>query len=173
MGALSKWLSRRDVRRRATLGPTRDVVLRGTIWMRGSGRVQIGDGVVLDGSVAPIELHAHAGAEIVIEDGVRIEGGTSIEARQQVHLGARAHIGAFCKILDNHYHRPQGAQRRSTPPSSPVRVEQDVTLGARVLLLPGAHVGRGSVVVAGTVVTRRIPPFSHVSGFPATARGAS
>lgn len=171
MGALSKWLSRRDVRRRAVLG--NDVVLRGTIWMRGEGRVRLGHGVVLDGSVAPIELHAHEGAEIVVDDGARIGGGTSIESRQRVHVGARVRVGAFCKILDNHYHRAQGAHRRDIPPSTPVEIEDDVTLGARVVLLPGAHVGRGSVVSPGTVVTRRVPAFSHVVGFPATVRGMS
>jgi acetyltransferase-like isoleucine patch superfamily enzyme len=126
--------------------------------------------VVLDGSLAPIELHAHEGAEIVIDAGVRVDGGTSIEARQRVHLGARVRIGAFCKILDNHYHRPQSAHRRDVPMSSPVAVEEDVVIGARVLLLPGSHVGRGCVVGPGTVVTRRIPDFSHVAGFPATVR---
>lgn len=171
MGALSRWLSRRDVRRRATLG--RDVVLRGTIWMRGDGQVRLGHGVVLDGTVAPIELHAHEGAEIVVGDGARIDGGTSIESRQHVQLGARVRVGAFCKILDNHYHRTQGGHRRDVPPSVPVDVEDDVTLGARVVLLPGAHVGRGSVVSPGTVVTRRVPAFSHVVGFPATVRGMS
>jgi acetyltransferase-like isoleucine patch superfamily enzyme len=171
MGALSQWLSRRTVLRRAALG--RDVVLRGTIWMRGDGTVRIGDGVVLDGSVAPIELHVHEGGELVLDAGVRIDGGTSIEARKHVHLGARVRVGAFCKILDNHYHRPSGAHRRDLPASSPVEVEDDVTLGARVLLLPGAYLGRGCVVGPGTVVTRRVPAFSHVVGFPATVRGMS
>lgn len=170
MGGLSQWLSRRTVRRVAAEDGAHDVVVRGAIWMRGKGRLRVGSGVVLDGSIAPIELHVHDGAELILGEGVRIAGGTSIEATQRVQLGARVQVGAFCKIIDNHFHRPRGDQRRELPPATPVVVEDDVTLGARVLLLPGARVGRGSIVGAGTVLTRRVPAFSHVVGFPATVR---
>lgn len=170
MGGLSQWLSRRTLRRLASESGARDLVVRGAIWMRGKGRLRLGSGVVLDGSVAPIELHVHEGAELVLGDGVHIDGGTSIEATERVQLGARVQVGAFCKIIDNHYHRPRGDQRRELPASVPVEVEEDVTLGARVLLLPGARVGRGSCVGAGTVLTRRVPAFSYVAGVPATVR---
>lgn len=46
-------------------------------------------------------------------------------------------------------------------------VEEDVWIGARVVLLSGVTVGRGSTVAAGSVVTKDIPPYCIAGGVPA------
>lgn len=46
-------------------------------------------------------------------------------------------------------------------------VEEDVWLGINVTLLSGAHIGRGAIVGAGTVVRKEIPPYAVVIGNPA------
>lgn len=48
-----------------------------------------------------------------------------------------------------------------------VRVEDDVWIGSRAIVLSGVTVGRGSIVAAGAVVTRDVPPYSIVGGCPA------
>jgi acetyltransferase-like isoleucine patch superfamily enzyme len=52
-------------------------------------------------------------------------------------------------------------------PSLPVVLEQGVWLGARVTVLKGVTIGRSSVVAAGSVVTRDIPPGVLAGGMPA------
>jgi acetyltransferase-like isoleucine patch superfamily enzyme len=49
----------------------------------------------------------------------------------------------------------------------PVRVEAWADIGTGAILLPGVTVGRGSIVGAGAVVTRDVPPFAVVAGVPA------
>jgi acetyltransferase-like isoleucine patch superfamily enzyme len=49
----------------------------------------------------------------------------------------------------------------------PVRVEQWADIGTNAVLLPGVTVGKGSIVGAGAVVTRDVPPFAIVAGVPA------
>ena len=49
----------------------------------------------------------------------------------------------------------------------PVIIEDDVWLGARVTILPGARIGHGCVIGAGTVVSGEIPPMSVAVGNPA------
>jgi acetyltransferase-like isoleucine patch superfamily enzyme len=49
----------------------------------------------------------------------------------------------------------------------PVYVEAWADIGTGSILLPGVTVGRGSIVGAGAVVTRDVPPFAIVSGVPA------
>ncbi len=164
------WLGAISVRRKlhgcASVGEgTR---AHGTVWVHGGGSVRLGARVHLDGTRAPIELHAGPGAELVLDDDVHVAGGTSIEAQHAVHIGARTRVGPFCKVLDTHYHRLEG-DRTERPPPGLVVVEEDVELGPRTVLLPRAHVGRGSTVRAGTVVTRRFPPDSVLSGIPAAA----
>lgn len=46
-------------------------------------------------------------------------------------------------------------------------VDEDVWMGINVTLLNGAHIGRGSIVGAGCVVNKDIPPYAVVGGVPA------
>jgi len=48
-----------------------------------------------------------------------------------------------------------------------VIIEDDVWVGARVTILRGVIVGRGSIIAAGTVVTKSVPPYAVVGGNPA------
>ena len=50
----------------------------------------------------------------------------------------------------------------------PIIIEDDVWIGARVIILPGITIGTGSIVGAGSVVTKNVAPFSIVAGNPAT-----
>lgn len=46
-------------------------------------------------------------------------------------------------------------------------VEEDVWIGARVTLCVGCHINRGSIIAAGAVVTKELPPYSVCGGVPA------
>lgn len=46
-------------------------------------------------------------------------------------------------------------------------IEEDVWLGANVILCSGVKVGRGSIVGGGSVVRNNVPPYSIVFGNPA------
>lgn len=52
-----------------------------------------------------------------------------------------------------------------------VIVEEDVWIGANVTLLSGAHLGRGSIVGAMSLVNADIPPYAVVVGAPARIVG--
>lgn len=49
----------------------------------------------------------------------------------------------------------------------PVVVEDDVWIGSNCIILPGVRIGEHSVVGAGSVVTKSVPPFCLVVGNPA------
>ena len=48
-----------------------------------------------------------------------------------------------------------------------VVIEENVWCGANVTILKGVTIGRGSIIAAGAVVTKSIPPYSLVGGVPA------
>lgn len=48
-----------------------------------------------------------------------------------------------------------------------VYVEDDVWIGSRVIILPGIRIGCGSIIGAGSVVTKDVLPFTIVAGNPA------
>ena len=163
--------TRMKLRRCASVG--RSAIVLGRIWVRGRGQVHVSDGVVLDARAAPIELFAHRGAEIRIGPGVRIEGGSSLEAVSQIVIDTGAKVGSFCKILDNHFHPVGGSDRFRRPPSRPVVVEEQAVLGARAILLPGAHIRRGAVVPPGAVVSRNFGAIAASDQSLAGATGGS
>ena len=49
----------------------------------------------------------------------------------------------------------------------PVRIEAWADIGTNATILPGVTIGRGSIVGAGSVVTKDVAPFSIVAGVPA------
>jgi maltose O-acetyltransferase len=51
--------------------------------------------------------------------------------------------------------------------SKQVIIEDDVWIGTRVIILPGVKIGKGSIVGAGAVVTKDVPPYAIVGGVPA------
>jgi acetyltransferase-like isoleucine patch superfamily enzyme len=51
--------------------------------------------------------------------------------------------------------------------TSPVTIEDDIWIGANATILPGVSIGEHSVVAAGAVVTKDVPPHSLVAGVPA------
>ena len=51
--------------------------------------------------------------------------------------------------------------------TSSVIIEDDIWVGANAVILPGVTIGHHSVVAAGAVVTKDVPPHSLVAGVPA------
>ena len=52
-----------------------------------------------------------------------------------------------------------------------VIIEEDVWCGANVTILKGVVIGRSSIIAAGAVVTKNVPPYSIVAGVPAKVIG--
>ena len=161
---LDTLVSRLKLRRCRLVGASPTVL--GRVWIHGDGEVCVGNRVVLDGRIAPIELHAQRGGRIILEDDVIIEWGASIEAQACVTVGARSRLGAWCKVMDNQYH-PLRGNRHERPSSVPLVIEESVRVGSRVILLPGTHLQKGASVAPGTVVSRRIPADVAIGGSPA------
>ena len=49
-----------------------------------------------------------------------------------------------------------------------VIIDDDVWIGARVIILPGVHIGKGAIIGAGAVVAKDVPDYSVAVGNPAT-----
>ena len=129
------------------------------------GRITVGDKLLLMGTLVPSELVALDNGVVEIGDQVFINYGVSISAHQFVRIGDRCQIGNWSMLMDNDFHRVEAKDQAGQ--SAPIILEDDVWLGARVIVLKGVTIGQGSVVGAGSVVTRDIPPRSVAAGVPA------
>jgi acetyltransferase-like isoleucine patch superfamily enzyme len=76
-------------------------------------------------------------------------------------------------VYDTDFHPLNSAARRAHDTtkisSAPVRICEDVWIGADATVLKGVTVGARSIVAAGAVVTRDVPPDTVVAGIPARA----
>ncbi len=144
----------------------RRVHVTGPVLIRGRGSVLIGDDVILDASMAPIELNAAERAVIEIGAGARIGSGVQLEALERIEVGEGAVIGAHATVIDSHMHSTSGDRRAQTPPI-PVRIGAGGRIGPRAILVPGAELGAGSELLADSMLTRRVPAGVVLGGVPA------
>jgi acetyltransferase-like isoleucine patch superfamily enzyme len=131
------------------------------------GRLLIGNRVRLSSKIATLELATGPEGVLEIGDGTYINYGCSIAATQLVYIGPECNIGTYVIIMDNDFHHLEPERRKEIPDSDPIILENNVWLGARVIVLPGVTIGCGSVIGAGGVVTQSIPPRSLAVGVPA------
>lgn len=157
--------ARRQLRSAAYLGQS--IRLWGRAYVKNMGTLIIGNRVRMEARVVPIELGVGEGATLEIGASTFINYGTSIGATLSVRIGPNCNIGTYVTIIDNDFHRLEPELRLLRPPSAPVIIEENVWLGARVIVLPGVTIGTGSVIGAGSVVARSIPSRSLAVGVPA------
>lgn len=118
---------------------------------------------------------ATIGRDVVLGEGSYVSSG-------QVMSG---HIGAWCSIgyevvigptehdPDAETTSPTLARARGLPSGvadrnvAPPVIEDEVWIGARVVVLRGVRIGRGAVIAAGAVVTRNVPDGEIWGGVPA------
>lgn len=109
-------------------------------------------------------------ADLRIGNHVRCVGGCRITCAGSIVLEDDVLLGPEVFITDhNHGMDPKTADGYSRQPLviRNVRICRGAWLGQRVCVLPGVTVGAHSIVGAGSVVTKDIPPYSIAVGAPA------
>lgn len=155
--------------------------LRGVL--RGHPGVRIESGVKLTGPGTYALARGctiSKGAHIWVGDGatLTVGKGAGIGPRTKVNVGTGVTIGPGTRIswevqlLDTDFHWTTSASGRRRPHHAPIVIEPKVLVGTRSLILKGVRIGEGSVVGAGSVVRRDVPPQTIVAGNPAEAVGA-
>lgn len=83
--------------------------------------------------------------------------------------GLSVHTGNHMMVVGKFYRAVTEQDKKDAGGSfdKDVVVEEDAWLGCNVTLLSGVTIGRGSVVAAGAVVTKDIPPYAIAGGVPA------
>jgi acetyltransferase-like isoleucine patch superfamily enzyme len=95
--------------------------------------------------------------------------GAFLAAHAPITIGDRASIGPFVIINsgDHRYADRSRPIREQGHNRQPIKIEDDVWIGAHAVILKGTVLGEGCVVAAGAVVTKNVRPFGVVAGVPA------
>lgn len=129
-------------------------------------------------------IFAKTGLKLNVEQGAYIGNGADIEVGNEVGFGrnfqcrnVKLTVGNYLMMGEDvlfqggkhNFERtdiPMGHQGAAGKTS--LKIENDVWIGARVIILPGCkHIGTGVVIGAGSVVTKDIPDYAIVGGNPA------
>lgn len=140
------------------------IVVRGKLSINGGGQITCGNDLLIRcDEINPVKIHVAPDAILTMGNQVFLNNGTNISCSNNIQIGTHVDIADECLIMDNDFH---GVGEKETQ-SAPIIIEDDVWLASRVIILKGVRIGKGSIVGAGSVVTKSIPPNSFVAGNPA------
>ncbi len=128
------------------------------------------------GVVHPVVFRVmRPGARISVGDDCGFSG-NSVCCAQSIEIGNRCLFGSGAMVFDTDFHPRKVLGRRFSKnwdeiACASVKIEDDVFVGANAIILKGVTIGCGSIVGAGAVVGKSVPPFSIVAGNPALVVG--
>ncbi|MFH6972904.1 CatB-related O-acetyltransferase [Flavobacterium petrolei] len=119
--------------------------------------------------------------DIILGRFVTITGpGTVVKSlKEKIYIGSFSSIGQNVCIVDfNHLFERISSSfihhlifeedfQKDLIAKGPVVIEEDVWIGSNTVILPGVTVGRGSIIGAGSIITKNIPRYSVAFGNPA------
>jgi acetyltransferase-like isoleucine patch superfamily enzyme len=105
-------------------------------------------------------LNITVGRRVFIGYECAFTGHAPIEIADEVMIAHKVNL-----ITGGHPVEP--AERYAYITAEPIKIDTNVWIGAAATVLPGVRIGAGSVVAAGAVVTRDVPPATLVAGVPA------
>lgn len=152
-------------------------LIRRPAYIRGSQYIDYGNHLTTGVAVRldAFESQFDIGPTLIFGNNVQLNDYVHIGATQEVRIGDNVLIASKVFISD-HGHGGYGLGVNDSPDmmpiqrpliSSPVIIENNVWIGELVSILPGVTIGYGSVIGAGSVVTKDIPKKSVAVGNPA------
>jgi acetyltransferase-like isoleucine patch superfamily enzyme len=106
---------------------------------------------------------------IDIGDYALISPGCQIISSIGISLGANTMLASGVYISDSDWHGTYDRTQEAGQ-AAPVTIEDNVWLGLRAIVGKGVHIGKNSIVGAGSVVTHDIPPNVIAAGNPAIVK---
>ena len=135
--------------------------------VRGS-RIVIAAGAVID-SFVKIKPAGGSG-DVVIGEKTVINSGCVIYTGNGVSIGRQVAVAANCTFAaTNHAYKDASRpimEQGFLPSRGGIVVEDDVWIGANVVLLDGARVRKGAVIAAGSIVRGEVAAYTVVAGTP-------
>jgi acetyltransferase-like isoleucine patch superfamily enzyme len=143
----------------------------------GSLDIEIGEGCRISGQTTLTGRTASAETpRLSIGRNVEIGWQTTIAVGRKIVIGDNVLIAGRCFLAGYPGHPLDAAARAAHMPDSDDQIgdiilEDDVWLATGVTVMAGVRIGRGSIVTAGSVVFRDIPPGVIATGMPARVAG--
>ena len=109
----------------------------------------------------------NAVGDVIIGDHTRIGLHNTIIGPVTIGHHVNLAQGITVTALNHNFDDPKKRIDEQGISTKPVVIEDDIWIGANAVILPGVTIGHHTVVAAGAVVTKDVPPHSLVAGVPA------
>lgn len=140
------------------------VSVNGRPYIINDGKMILNDEVRVWSTIERTKLYTGKNGTLLVGKNSRLNG-VHIDARELVQIGDNVRIAPYTIILDSDFHDLK--DHFADGLSKPVIIEDNVWLATRCTILKGVRIGKGSVVAAGSIVTKDVPPNCIVAGIPA------
>lgn len=117
------------------------------------------------GKINPVKNRKYG---VEIEEGVSVNRNMTIYCADHVRIGKNCMLGSNILITDNDHGMTADAESYSQQEliARETVVEEECWIGQNCTILAGCHIGKRSILGAGSVVKGTIPPYSMVAGVP-------
>lgn len=123
-------------------------------------------GAVGEGCWIEPPLYVNWGRRITLGDHVYANTGLTVIDDTFVTIGSHVMLGPRVTISAASHPVDPELRRQAYQYDLPVTIEENVWVGAGATILPGVTIGKNSVIGAGSVVDRDIPPDVVAAGVP-------
>lgn len=104
--------------------------------------------------------------EVIIGDNSRIGMGNTLIGPLSIGKDVIFAQNIVLSGLNHGYLDVHTPIRKQAVTKSPIKIEDEVWIGANAVVVAGVTIGKHSVIAAGSVVTKDIPPYSVAVGNP-------
>ena len=144
----------------------KSIIFKGYITLHKHAHINIKKGKVLIKKGFYVKPYAYIAVvndgTLEIDEGCSLGRNSIVICHDLIKIGKKVSIGPNVQMFDhNHNFGYYGVERGFK--TAPIIIEDNCWLGAGVIVLKGTHIGTGSVIGAGSVISGYIPPHSIVT----------
>lgn len=119
-------------------------------------------------------VNLYYNSELILYDNAQVDikttfmnAGVQIRSMNHITIGKECLIARDVMIMDFDAHRIKFSDGRTNVLTAPINIGDHVWIGVGAKVLQGVNIGSGSIIAAGSVVTKDIPNNCLAAGVPA------
>lgn len=152
--------------------------IMGILYIKNNGKCSFGDNLRFNSSIKSNFVGLNKPCTIAVTKGATLSignnsgfSGVSIYCENKITIGNNVNCGGNVSIWDTDFHPLDFQDRRAHNlakiSTAPIKIGDDVFIGANSIILKGVTIGDRAIIGAGSIVTKSIPMDEIWAGNPA------
>ena len=153
-------------------------IVKGYLFLRCNGEFHIGQNLILNSNLRSNPIGGDESCKFIISKNAKLSIGnnvgisnSTIYCCKSIIIEDNVFIGGNTKIYDTDFHSLNFNKRISKNDddiqTAPVKICRNTFIGGHSIILKGVTIGEFSIIGAGSVVTKEVPPNQVWGGNPA------